>query len=280
MGLELTTKFKGISSSPAARDKSLGKADPLKRCYGALNYIGRENAAGLICWRGLKNENGQEVKEPKEARILLRKRFRDEAGKGGSVGRRIATTGIISLPNSWGEETVRAAMSKLSKEMAPDGSEASVFIVQHIDKKNNAHLHFIAVDGVESRHSATIRSGENTARIRRRNVQRFNERGAPKRWRKQIADVLNQTAQEHGENGVEWRSFKERGLRRKPTKHEGAERRAVRAKDNAAKEAFDFLTRGVDIEPSIDEILNLADVSMKQGSKAIEGSGGEQRLRE
>jgi hypothetical protein len=280
MGLELTTKFKGISSSPAARNKSLGKTDPLKRCYGALNYIARENAAGLMCWQGLKNEVGDEARTPKEARLMLRKRFRAEAGKGGRVGRRIATTGIISLPNSWGEKTVKAAMSKLANELAPEGSEASVFIVQHIDKENNAHLHFITVDGVESRHSAIIRSGENATRIRRRNVQRFNERGAPKRWRKRIADVLNETAEEHSENGVEWRSFKERGLRRKPTKHEGAERRAVRAKDKAAKEVFDFFTDGNDIEQSIDEILNLADVGIKQGSKAVDANGGEQRQRE
>lgn len=280
MGLELTTKFKGISSSPAARGNSLGNTSPLKRCYGALNYIARENAAGLMCWQGLKKEDGLEVKEPKEARLMLRKRFREEAGKGGKVGRRIATTGIISLPNSWNEETVKVAMSKLAKELAPEGSEASVFIVQHTDKKNNAHLHFIAVDGVESRDSATIRSGENATRNRRRNVQRFNERGGPKRWRKKIADVLNQTAKEHGENGVEWRSFKERGLRRKPTKHEGAERRAVRAKDNAAKEAFDFFTRGGDVEQSIDDIFHLADLGIKRGSEAVEGNGGEQRQRE
>lgn len=280
MGFELTTKFKGISSSPAARNKSRGTTEPLKRCYGALNYIARENAAGLICWQGLKSANGEEARTPKEARLFLRQRFREEARKGGTVGRRIATTGIISLPNSWGEGTVQAAMSNLVNELAPDGSEASVLIVQHTDKANNAHLHFIAVDGIESRDSAITRVGSNAVRIRRRNVQRFNERGAPKRWRKRIADVLNETAKEFCENGVEWQSFKERGLRRKPTKHEGAERRAVRAKDKATKEVFDFFTSGDDVERSIDDILNLADGFVKQSKEAIEGNGGEQRQRE
>lgn len=279
MPLELTTRFRGISTSPAAtRQGPAGPADALKRCYGAVNYVTRSDATGVVTWAGLQGEDGAPAATLQAARLALRQRFRDEAAKGGKVGRRLATTGIVSLPNSWDRATVQAATERLARALAPTGSEAAVLIVEHTDKSNNAHLHFVAVDGVESREAAELRAGEGTQRIRPRNVQRFNERGAPKIWRKRIADILNATAIEHGEATVEWRSFKERGLLRAATRHEGPEARARKARENIQDELRDFLVTGA---------TNLFDLMADSSAglltaidTADRGKGGEQRQRE
>lgn len=252
----------------------------LKRCYSALNYVARKDAIGNVCWRGLRDENGHNIDTVKAARLALRKRFRIETAKGGAVGRRLATTGIVSLPNSWTDEVVLAAMHRLSNELAPDGSEASVFIVQHIDKSNNAHLHFIAVDGIESIESAKQRAKPNTQRIRRQNVQRFNERGAPKIWRKRIAECLNSTAEEHDVARVEWRSFRDRGLRRKATAHDGPSKRARNAENqtlNSIKEMFNCTD---DLEGGLDILLNATSRAVRIADKVNIKNGGEQRQRE
>ena len=279
MPLELTTRFRGISTSPAAtRQGPAGPADALKRCYGALNYVTRADAIGVVTWAGVQDEDGVPAATLQSARLALRQRFRDEAAKGGKVGRRLATTGIVSLPNSWDRATVKAATERLAQALAPEGSDAAVLIVQHTDKSNNAHLHFVAVDGVESREAAERRAGEDAQRIRRRNVQRFNERGAPKRWRRRVADILNATAIEHGEATVEWRSFKERGLLRTATRHEGAEARARKAREARHEELRDFF---------VSDATNIFDLMAEQSAGLIarddagaDQKGGEQRQRE
>jgi len=259
MTLELTTKFRGISTSPAARQRKGEEAHPLKRCYGALNYIARENASGIISWHGLRRPDGKPATTPKEARLALRRRFREEAAKGGKVGRRIATTGIVSLPNTWSEKTVRLAVERLARELAPEGSEASAIVIQHIDKSHNAHLHFLAVDGVESKDAAARRTDKRAAaqRVRRQNVQRFNERGAPKRWRGRIATILNTTAKESGEAEVEWRSFKERGLKRQATQHDSPQKRA-QAKRSGFPDSLKRLFENDEAENVLDAILGIS----------------------
>ena len=279
MPLELTTRFRGISTSPAAtRQGPAGPADAVKRCYGALNYVTRSDAIGVVAWAGLQGEGGAPAATLQEARLALRQRFRGEAAKGGKVGRRLATTGIVSLPNSWDRATVQAATARLAQALAPDGSEAAVLIVQHTDRSNNAHLHFVAVDGIESREAAERRAGEDAQRIRRRNVQRFNERGAPKRWRRRIADILNATAIEHGEATVEWRSFRERGLRRRPTRHEGPEARARKAREAQNDDLRDFFTaEGTDI---FELLAEQSAGLIKHDDPGLDRNGGEQRQRE
>ena len=282
MTLELTTKFKGISTSPAARAKCQTAAQALKRCYSSLNYIARDNASGNIVWAGLIDEDGSPARTAKDARLALRQRFRNEAEKGGRVGRRIATTGIVSLPNSWTDEVIKSAMHRLALELAPPDSEASVLIVQHIDKTNNAHLHFLAVDGVESIEAAKRRAKPDSQRIRRQNVQRFNERGAPKRWRQRIADVLNETASEHGVVGVEWRSFKDRGLRRRAKKREDVGERARKAREGQAEtmQSIADLFNGDDIEDNLYDLWNTAAKTLTQKDDLHGGNGGEHRQRE
>lgn len=279
MPLELTTRFRGISTSPAAtRQGPAGPADALKRCYGALNYVTRADAIGIVAWAGVQDEDGAPAATLQAARLALRQRFRDEAAKGGKVGRRLATTGIVSLPNSWDAATVKAATERLAQALAPQGSEAAVLIVQHTDKSNNAHLHFVAVDGIESREAAERRAGEDAQRIRRRNVQRFNERGGPKRWRRRIADNLNATAIEHGEATVEWRSFKERGLLRTATRHEGPEARARKAREGSKDALSDFFT---DAATNIFDLMAEQAVGLFARDDAdADQKGGEQRQRE
>ena len=282
MTLELTTRFKGISTSPAARAKCQTAAQALKRCYSSLNYIARDNASGNIVWAGLINDDGSPAQTVKDARLALRQRFRNEAEKGGRVGRRIATTGIVSLPNSWTDEVIKSAMHRLALELAPPDSEASVLIVQHIDKANNAHLHFLAVDGVESLEAAKRRAKPDSQRIRRQNVQRFNERGAPKRWRQRIADVLNETASEHDVAGVEWRSFKERGLRRRAKKREDVGERARKAREGQADtmKSIADLFNGDNIEDNLYDLWNTAAKTLTQRDDLHGGNGGEHRQRE
>lgn len=281
MPLELTTRFRGISTSPAAtRQGPSGPADALNRCYGALNYITREDATGVVVWAGLKSEDGTPAQTLKEARLALRQRFRDEAAKGGKVGRRLATTGIVSLPNSWDRATVKAATERLAQALAPAEADAAVLIVEHTDKSNNAHLHFVAVDGVESREAAERRAGPDAQRIRRQNVQRFNERGAPKRWRRRIADILNATAIEHGEATVEWRSFKERGLVRTATRHEGPEARARKGRENGGMELRGFFDMADDICNDLDTLARGGTGLLKAADAVSKSRGGEGRQRE
>lgn len=280
MTLELTTKFKGISTSPAARKQCATATVALKRCYAALNYISRDQATGNIYWAGLCRADGSPAQSPKEARGALRQRFRDEAAKGGRVGRRVATTGIVSLPNSWGDEVIKVAMKRLAQELAPPDAMASVLIVHHIDKANNAHLHFVAVDGEESHEAAKRRAKPDAQRIRRQNVQRFNERGAPKRWRKRIADVLNTTADDYAVAGVEWRSFKERGLRRMATTHDGAEKRAREAREKKRKAIADFLNAADGLDDSLADLWKAAPMAVKAADEITRSNGGEQRQRE
>lgn len=281
MTLELTTKFRGISTSPAARKHAGSAAETLKRCYGALNYAAREAATGRMTWKGLRRPDGLPAVSPKQARLALRARFRAEAAKGGKVGRRIATTGIVSLPNSWSEDAIKSAMDRLAAELAPTGSEASAIVIQHIDKENNAHLHFIAVDGIESREQAIerVKGNAQAQRVRRQNVQRFNERGAPKRWRRRIATILNDTATDYGEACVEWRSFEARGLRRKATLHDGPEKRARESRNQDLKSISDLFNNS-DLGDDIADLLNASDRLMKGVRDGAKNHGGEQRQRE
>lgn len=282
MALELTTKFKGISTSPAARAKCQTAEQALKRCYSSLNYIARDNASGNVAWAGLHDADGSPAQTANDARLLLRRRFRNEVKKGGLVGRRIATTGIVSLPNRWPDEVIKSAMERLAVELAPPGSQASVLIIQHIDKTNNAHLHFVAVDGVESIEAAKRRAKPSSQRVRRQNVQRFNERGAPKRWRKRIADVLNETAKKHDVAGVEWRSFKERGLRREAIKREDVGERARKARKGQTQtlKSIADLFNGDDLEDNLSDLWNTAAKTLTQTDDLHPNKGGEQRQRE
>ena len=239
MTLELTTKFRGISTSPAARQRKGEEAHPLKRCYGALNYIARENASGIISWHGLRRPDGKPATTPKEARLALRRRFREEAAKGGKVGRRIATTGIVSLPNTWSEKTVRLAVERLARELAPEGSEASAIVIQHIDKSHNAHLHFLAVDGVESKDAAARRTDKRAAaqRVRRQNVQRFNERGGTETVAGSHCDNL-----EHDRKGIRGSGGRMAEFQRAWPETTGNPNTTVRRNGHRPK-AADFRTR-------------------------------------
>lgn len=99
-------------------------------------------------------------------------------------------------------------------------------------------------------------------------------------WRGRIAGVLNAVAEECHEVGVEWRSFKDRGLRRKPTRHDGPIRRAIQAKSSGMDEVIDFLNRGTTIDDSLDNILPVVDRLLRGLSDMTSSKGGEQRQRE
>ena len=107
----------------------------------------------------------------------------------------------------------------------------------HNDKPDNPHMHILAVDGLEAPELARARADARRANMppgsppkavlaRRRDALRLNDLKRPKELRRDIAAILNDIAQRDGLEGVEWRSFAERGIDRPATKHDGPEKRA------------------------------------------------------
>lgn len=221
MPLELTTRFTPITTGAGSKYQK-SPADAVSAGAAHLQYILRSRAASEVAWSGVPGE-GDGVR-----RKAIRERMRALSTKGGKLGARIAEKGIVSLPNDWPSEARQEAVERLSRHLAPHGSEAMAVVVTHRDKPGNSHLHFLAVDGAESREAARARRPD-AKRVRRAQVIRLGDRGRPQELRQEIAEILNQIAAERGLGEVEWRSFKQRGIGLTPTLHEGPTRR-VRVK--------------------------------------------------
>ena len=221
MPLELTTRFTPITTGAGSKHQK-SPADAVASGAAHLQYILRARAMSEVSWSGVSGESDA------DRRRSLRDRMRILAAKGGKLGARVAEKGIVSLPNSWPPEARQDAVERLSGYLAPSGSEAMAVVVTHRDKPGNSHLHFLALDGAESKEAAKARRPD-AKRIRRAQVIRLGDRGRPQELRQSIAEILNQIAIERGLEGVEWRSFKDRDVRISPTLHEGPTRR-VRAK--------------------------------------------------
>lgn len=264
--LELTTTFKAISTSPKAR-KSHTAAAATGRVKAAARYALRDTAApkGEVAWAG------QRLKlctDRKAARLAFGQAVEERSKQGGTVGRRLASTLIVSLPNDWPKEAQVEAMKRLTRHLAPVDSEAIAIGAIHRDKPHNTHMHFVVLDGLEFEGAAIARAAERNrervgmlpstpppakakrapwwqpwkheaappppkvdVRVRRRNVLRLNELGRPKELRRELAAIINTVAAERGLEGVEWRSFDARGIAKEPTKHDGPQKRARKAKE-------------------------------------------------
>lgn len=250
--LELTTRFRGITTSRASTTKRNTAAASTGEAVGAamanLRYITRDSALTDPTWFGDRAAKALDELDPDATPKQRRKALRDSMGEalteraqtGGKAGRMVAMRLTISLPNGWPQEAQDAALVALGHHFAPPGSEALAVGAQHRDKPNNAHLHLLVVDGRESEAAALdrlARSGRVPQRVRRRDVNRFNaDRGRPKEIRAEIAGILNAIADERGLDRVEWESFKARGIQRTPDHHRGPARDA---QDRAAAEAVE-----------------------------------------
>lgn len=249
MTLELTTRFRGISTSKTSGSKRNSAHATASKAVGHamanLRYITREDAQADVAWFG---KSAQDVAEklgpnpnPEEQKKALhsnmRKSLDERAEGGGKCGKMVATRVTISVPNSWPEDAQDDALIRIGNYFAPPDSDVLAVGALHRDKPENRHIHYLIKDGKETEHAALMRlakefkAGQSPKRVRRRDVNRFNgDLGRPKQIRADIAQILNNIASERGLERVEWKSFKERGIERTPTEHRGPEAQQIQEK--------------------------------------------------
>ena len=232
MTLELTTTFRNVST--AGGKPSAGAA---AAASAHLRYISRFTAVEDQACSNLEGT-------PSQQRTALRCAFRNAAEKGGKRGSRVAEKIVITLPNGWPREARSEALVALCNLLAPEGSDAVAYGVTHRDKRDSAnpneHIHIIAIDGAESRDEAIKRNRRGDVRrdehkhaeaavmckpiktrVKRRNVIRLGDKSRAGEVRADIAGVLNGIAHRRGIEGVEHRSFKDRGMDMTPMIKEG-----------------------------------------------------------
>lgn len=258
--LELTTRFTGITTSIAARGGGVSARDASRAAAAHIAYIDRPSAKGERAVSGLPGD------DPEEHRAVLRRMARARAKKGGKNGARVLEKGIVSLPNSWPSKGRQEACRRIAAHLAPAGSEAAALVVTHRDKRGNEHIHFAAVDGRESVEAARARRPK-AKRVRRAQVIRMTEGGRPKTLRRELATLLNEIADEHGLDGVEWRSFDARGITRKPSIHDGPQKRARHIKEDDAASLEAWLSAGIK-DPGEDFLATLPP-QLRPGHEAL-----------
>ena len=238
MPLELTTTIRRVSSSPKARS-GLSPAAAAGRAVASIRYITRSTAAEAVEWSGARLD-AVAPEGHRAVKAALAEAIQERAQEGGKQGRVIAGRFIVSLPNDWPLDARREALRRVCAHLAPPGSDALAMGALHNDKPDNPHMHILAVDGLEAPELARARADARKAKqeamppgsppkavlARRRDALRLNDLKRPKELRRDIAAILNDIAQRDGLEGVEWRSFAERGIDRPATKHDGPEKRA------------------------------------------------------
>ena len=234
MPLELTTTIRRVSSSPKARS-GLSPAAAAGRAVASIRYITRSTAAEAVEWSGARLD-AVAPKGHRAVKAALAEAIQERAQEGGKQGRVIAGRFIVSLPNDWPLDARREALRRVCAHLAPPGSDALAMGALHGDKPDNPHMHILAVDGLEAPELARARATPDAPTCPRFAAQgrpgATPRRSAPERpqtaqeLRRDIAAILNDIAQREGLEGVEWRSFAERGIDRPATKHDGPEKRA------------------------------------------------------
>lgn len=212
--------IKHISTSRKAR-KVLSLAEAIATAKARFRYQTRDGATtddDVICHTAGQTLTGDKVAIKAKAYTALAERAKKHTDKNGV---RLCDTGHISLPNDATTEEQREIARRLVSDMAKD-SQALVVASIHHDKKANAHLHWWAVDGLETREAAQARNPE-AKRIRQRDQLRLNEGGSREEWRARFAAIVNEVGQANGRRFAEHRSLKDRGIERAPQLHEGVE---------------------------------------------------------
>lgn len=212
--------IKHISTSRKAR-KVLSLAEAIATAKARFRYQTRDGATtddDVICHTAGQTLTGDKVAIKAKAYAALAERATKHTDKNGV---RLCDTGHISLPNDATTDEQREIARRLVSDMAKD-SQALVVASIHHDKNANAHLHWWAVDGLETRSAAQARNPD-AKRIRQRDQLRLNEGGSREEWRARFAAIINEVAEEHGRRRAEHRSLKAQGIERAPQIHEGIE---------------------------------------------------------
>ena len=240
--LELTTRFTGISTAETRDTKRLTATEATQRAYAHLRYIDRLSA---VVGRAIVGVPGGSLESQSDA---FRMKIAQRSEKGGKRGTRVAERVIFSLPNDLSESQEAEILSAILSKLIPNDSDAAGWGVIHGDKPKNRHCHLLLIDGCESQEAAQLRRPD-AKRVRRADVIRLGEMGRPKELRKLIADEINKVAHQTAGKGVEWRSFKERGIPTQPTRHKGPRRLAQAARE-AASSVLAWLTTSMPLTPA------------------------------
>lgn len=220
--IELSTRFSGITTSPQARNGGVSVEKAAEKAKANLRYIARSTAVAKGNRFGagaMINPDGSGVRSALEGRAAMRKAIDARSIAGGQNGKRVAEKLMLSLPNDFIGKPAKEALRRIMKRLLAD-SDAIAYGVIHTDRPDNLHCHILAVDGQESITSARKRR-PGAKRVRRRDQLRMNERGRPREVRQLIAEEINAVAEAYGLTKVEHRSFKDRGITRKPGTHVG-----------------------------------------------------------
>ena len=250
--LELTTTIRRVSSSPKARS-GLSPAAAAGRAVASIRYITRSTAAEAVEWSGARLDAAA-PEGHKAVKAALADAIHERAQEGGKQGRVIAGRFIVSLPIGWPLEARQEALRQVCAHLAPPGSDALAMGALHNDKPDNPHMHILAVDGLEAPELARARADARKAKqeamppgsppkavlARRRDALRLNDLKRPKELRRDIAAILNAIAQREGLDGVEWRSFADRGITRPATTHDGPEKRARQRRQAEERPPIDY----------------------------------------
>ena len=217
----VSINIKHISTSPKAR-KVLSLADATATAKARFRYQTREAACGdedVFCHSQGETLTGDKKAVKAKAYSALSQRAEKHNEKNGI---RLCDTGHISLTNDATTDEQREIARLLVSEMSGDSSAVVVASI-HNDRKGNKHLHWWAVDGLETREAAQARSPD-AKRIRQRDQLRLNEGGSREAWREKMAGIVNQIAEKNGRRQAEYRSLKDQGIEhKKPQIHEGVE---------------------------------------------------------
>ena len=247
--LELTTTIRRVSSSPKARS-GLSPAAAAGRAVASIRYITRSTAAEAVEWSGARLDAAA-PEGHKAVKAALADAIHERAQEGGKQGRVVAGRFIVSLPIGWPLEARQEALRQVCTYLAPAGSDALAMGALHNDKPDNPHMHILAVDGLEAPELARARADARRANMppgsppkavlaRRRDALRLNDLKRPKELRRDIAEILNTIAQREGLDGVEWRSFADRGITRPATTHDGPEKRARQRRQAEERPPIDY----------------------------------------
>lgn len=218
--LELSTRFSGITTGTRPAKQNVTTAKAIAQGIANLRYISRPSAVASGD-TVLLNLGSTDKCKPDSAQAIMRRSIRKRGVLGGRKGVRVAEKLMCSLPNDFIGSPAREAIGLIAKTLADGSPDVKIYAVIHTDKKANLHAHFLVIDGLETRAQAELRTGGTAQRVRRRSVVRMNDRGRPKEIRQMIGDCINSTAERHGLTKVEYRSFRDRQIEQKPTRHRG-----------------------------------------------------------
>ena len=237
---EMSFKLRHLSTSTKKGGKPPSVSATVAKAKDRIAYITREDGA-IEDADIILAHDGQIRRDltRDEARSIMRQATEERAKKHrkGGVGVRLMDTIMVSLPNDATPDERRKMAGKMVGHLVGQ-SEAHALAAIHTDKAGNSHLHIAYLDGLETAEQARIRNPD-AKRVRRMEYGKLNEGGKPKELRRELAGIINSVGKKEGRRKAEHRSFKDRGMKQQPQRHEG-----VQVHDKAARQGVPQLTPG------------------------------------